>query len=68
LFNRLVIELWRRRALGCLNLKREEFAKQLEQRGWNYDPRTHSWSKAHYPKKALTEMMLFDRETDGKSD
>jgi hypothetical protein len=35
LFNRLVIELWRRRALGCLNLNREEFAKQLEQRGWS---------------------------------
>ena len=61
LFNRLVIEMWRRRALNCLNLNREEFAKQLEQRGWTYNTRSHSWSKAGYPKKVLTEMMLFDR-------
>ncbi len=64
LFNRLVIELWRRRALGCLNLNREEFAKQLERRGWSYDTRSHSWSKACYPKKVLSEMTLFDRERD----
>lgn len=62
LFNRLVIELWRRRALDCLNLNREEFAKQLEQRGWSYNTRNHSWSKAGYPKKVFTEMMLFDRD------
>jgi adenine-specific DNA methylase len=61
LFNRLVIELWRRRALSCLNLDREEFAKQLQQRGWNYNTRNHSWFKAGYPKKIFAEMMLFDR-------
>jgi DNA modification methylase len=64
LFNRLVIELWHRRALGCLNLNREEFARQLEQRGWSYNSRNHTWSKAGYPKKVLTEMMLFEREDD----
>src|SRR6266568_9090185 len=53
LFNRLVIELWRRRALGCLNLNREEFASRLEQRGWNYNARTHLWSKSGYPKTAF---------------
>jgi DNA modification methylase len=64
LFNRLVIELWRRRALGCLNLNREEFAKQLERRGWSYSTQSHSWSKAGFPKKLLPEMMLFDRDND----
>jgi DNA modification methylase len=64
LFNRLVIELWHRRALNCLNLDREEFARQLEQRGWSYNTRNHTWSKAGYPKKAFAEMMLFDREND----
>ena len=64
LFNRLVIELWHRRALGCLNLDREEFARQLEQRGWSYNTRNHAWSKAGYPKKVFAEMMLFDREDD----
>jgi DNA modification methylase len=64
LFNRLVIELWHRRALSCLNLDREEFARQLEQRGWSYSTRNHTWSKAGYPKKVFAEMMLFDREKD----
>jgi hypothetical protein len=60
----LVSELWRRRALGCLNLDREEFAKQLEGRGWKYNARNHSWTKSGYPKKVFPEMMLFDREKD----
>jgi hypothetical protein len=60
LFNRLVIELWRRRALDCLNLDRREFASRLEQRGWNYNPRTHLWSKEGYPKTSFGEMMLFE--------
>jgi hypothetical protein len=64
LFNRLVIELWHRRALNCLNLDREEFARQLERRGWSYNTRNHTWSKAGYPKKVFAEMMLFDREDD----
>jgi hypothetical protein len=64
LFNRLVIELWHRRALSCLNLDREEFARQLEQRGWSYNTRNHAWSKAGYPKRVFTEMMLFDHEND----
>src|ERR1017187_4359875 len=34
LFNRLVIELWHRRALGCLGLDRREFINHLERRGW----------------------------------
>ena len=61
LFNQLVIELWRRRALSCLNLNQEEFAKQLEKRGWNYNSKTHLWTKHGYSKKVFTEMMLFER-------
>ena len=61
LFNQLVVEMWRRRALGCLNLDRAEFARQLEERGWSYTARNHRWSKAGYPRKVFTEMMLFDR-------
>jgi len=45
LFNRLVIELWHRRALSCLSLDRREFAQRLRERGWNYNPRTHYWSR-----------------------
>lgn len=64
LFNRLVMELWRRRALRCLSLDRKEFVRQLEQRGWSYNSRNHCWSKAGYPKPAFAELMLFDRDKD----
>jgi adenine-specific DNA methylase len=60
LFNRLIIELWHRRALGCLNLDRAEFTSRLEQRGWSYNARTHLWSKSGYPKTVFGEMMLFE--------
>ena len=61
LFNRLVIELWKRRALGCLGLDRREFASRLEQRGWRYNPRTHRWSKAQGAVDSEREAMLFER-------
>jgi hypothetical protein len=60
LFNRLVMELWRRRALDCLSLDRREFASRLERRGWSYNPKTHLWFKNDYPRSALGEMMLFE--------
>jgi adenine-specific DNA methylase len=60
LFNRLVIELWRRRALGCLNLDREDFARRLEERGWRYNAQTYLWSKIGYSRTVLGEMMLFE--------
>jgi adenine-specific DNA methylase len=46
LFNKLVIELWRRDALGCLRLDRREFARELSRRGWTYNPRDHRWTRA----------------------
>ncbi len=64
LFNRLIIELWHRRALGCLNLDRQEFSKQLELRGWSYNTRNHSWSRKGGSTKIFTELMLFDRENE----
>ncbi|MFB3891120.1 MAG: hypothetical protein ACE15C_03745 [Phycisphaerae bacterium] len=53
IFNRLVIGLWRRRALGCLALDRREFASRLRQRGWTYDAQTHLWSKLTGARRAL---------------
>jgi DNA modification methylase len=60
LFNRLVVELWRRRALSCLNLGRAEFTSRLEQRGWSYNSKNHLWAKSGCPKAAFGEMMLFE--------
>lgn len=59
LFNRIVIELWRRKALGCLNLKREEFAERLKRRGWHYDVRTHLWMRGGDAAHAPGELSLF---------
>lgn len=59
LFNRLIMELWHRRALGCLSLRREEFSKGLEQRGWSYDTKTHQWSKGRESASPRGELVLF---------
>jgi len=59
LFNRLIMELWQRRALGCLSLDRAEFTNRLAQRGWTYDSRTHLWSKGQAKKSAPEELTLF---------
>ena len=59
LFNRLVMELWRRRALGCLNLDRREFAAQLQRRGWTYHPKTHVWSRIESADAQRAELALF---------
>jgi hypothetical protein len=58
-FNRLVIDLWHRRELGCLSLDRQEFASRLEQRGWHYNPETHLWTKREATQSVSQELALF---------
>ena len=53
LFNRLVVQLWRRNALSCLSLDRRAFAEHLECRGWTYDPQNHLWTKHPVPEGCL---------------
>lgn len=60
LFNRLVVELWHRRALTCLNLGRKEFASQLEERGWHYNTRSHLWRRGA-TESARTDGQLFEQ-------
>jgi 16S rRNA G966 N2-methylase RsmD len=60
LFNRLVIELWHRRALGCLNFDRRTFAAQLEERGWKYDPKAHIWTHKEDARKSPAIRSLFE--------
>jgi hypothetical protein len=59
LYNRLVIELWRRRALGCLTLDRREFISRLQQKGWCYNTRTHVWSRAEESRAGAEQATLF---------
>lgn len=58
LFNRLVIELWHHRALGCLSLDRRTFSSNLEERGWKYDSKKHIWSYAKngHPSSVMTTL------------
>lgn len=58
LFNRIVMELWRCRALGCLAFSRKEFASRLAQHGWTYNPATHLWAKGEASKVAPNELAL----------
>ncbi len=60
LFNRLVIEMWRRRALGCLTLDRREFASRLRERGWSYNTHTHLWTKGEETPGSRKQSELFD--------
>lgn len=60
LFNRLVVELWHRRALGCLKLDRRDFAGHLQQRGWGYNPQTHLWIKGEKGGATTEPSTLFD--------
>ena len=59
LFNRLVMELWRRRALGCLSWDRRVFAQELAQRGWSYDTTTHLWKSSREPASSRADLVLF---------
>src|SRR6185369_10180392 len=59
LFNRLIMGLWQRRALGCLSLGRAEFTNRLEQRGWSYDTKTHLWTKGEQSVNGRGELALF---------
>jgi DNA modification methylase len=60
LFNRLVIEMWHRRALSCLSMDRRDFAAALRSRGWNYSTRVHLWSRGQDSAEASGQAMLLD--------
>jgi adenine-specific DNA methylase len=58
LFNRLILALWERRALGCLSLDRREFATRLQQRGWHYDEKRHLWESSGGSIERKGELLL----------
>jgi len=59
LFNRLILELWHRRALRCLSLDRKEFSHRLEQRGWSYYTKSHLWTSGEDKPQGRTDLALF---------
>jgi hypothetical protein len=45
LFNRIVVEAWKRGVLDELKITKEDFTHLLENLGWKYDPQKHLWIK-----------------------
>lgn len=43
LFNQLVIEAWRKSAIGSLDISRDDFSKVITHHGWHYDENRHHW-------------------------
>jgi adenine-specific DNA methylase len=58
LFNRLIVELWERRALACLQFDRRQFIARLQQRGWCYDEKRHIWERRDSGAKQEGELRL----------
>ena len=61
LFNRLVMDLWNDRALGCLKLDRRTFAAHLKDRGWAFNSKTHNWSRCGAHPVLDNSGLLFER-------
>jgi hypothetical protein len=46
LFNQVILKAWKRGALRCLDVSREDFSEILRKRGWRYNPFRHQWFNA----------------------
>lgn len=53
LFNRIIIEAWKKSAIASLNISKREFIDLLEQYGWQYDENNHYWVKHERPSELL---------------
>jgi hypothetical protein len=54
LFNQVVIEAWRRSAIGSLDIPREEFIKIVANHGWRYEESRHYWVRNGHRSQATT--------------
>jgi len=55
LFNRVVIEAWKKSAIESLNLSKDDFSVLLEERGWQYDETAHYWVRDQHQPSLLFE-------------
>jgi 16S rRNA G966 N2-methylase RsmD len=56
LFNKIVIDAWKRSAIGSLNISRVDFGNMIRQYGWSYDEENHCWVN-----RQKFQTPLFDR-------
>ncbi len=47
LFNHVVVEAWKKSAIGSLNIRRADFVSMIAELGWHYDRQSHCWVKEH---------------------
>jgi DNA modification methylase len=52
IFNRVVIEAWKKSAVGSLAISKTEFVALIKQSGWHYDEEEHVWARDRSPEQA----------------
>lgn len=57
IFNQIILQAWKEKALPALSIQRKEFMEALRTRGWRYDSKIHEWTKGQI---AGPQPMLFD--------
>ena len=53
LFNRIVIEAWRKSAIRSLDISKTDFIRIVKQHGWHYDDNHHYWVRDGNAKATL---------------
>lgn len=64
LLNQVIVEAWRRRCLALMRTTREEFSRELRNRGWEYTAEKHCWSRGE---KAEESASLFRVDKHGNN-
>jgi DNA modification methylase len=52
-FNQLIIEAWKQRAVGALGIDRTELSSLISSRGWSYDEQRRWWTRNFSPQQTL---------------
>ena len=53
LFNRIVIEAWKKSSIRSLDVSKTDFIQIMKQHGWHYDESHHYWVKENTPRATL---------------
>lgn len=56
-FNKIVIEAWRRSAIQSLDISRDDFISLLSEQGWRYNEQSHYWTKNGSQEVTLFSLM-----------
>lgn len=51
--DQVVMEAWRKSAIGSLDISKTDFVKIIEHHGWRYDENGHYWVKGRDSERGL---------------